>query len=333
MAHRGACHGRKQGSFNAQKEIRRSLLALCLSSQKLNAIVTPFLYRQVILVKGTELTAPELPLEENWEFPDRGIVTLGLFLRTMLERPELRSYVRQLDVRFFLIDIPNLDRLETPLPFLQAVQEWEFGFLSKIISCAKSEYDSAVLDYVGISEKGPSDDLAERTFTAILCLIPTLHALAFPPPPGEKWCRDGISHYDEDLSLSSHRDGSYYHTASSLLELAYHDTRLSSAILQNLETVRLTFVPEFTPSNSRAHRYHKSSDPTLPVDPNYTFQIDACLGVLLAPNLKEFETDMDTGTKATGFHHRGALADLKVQRAFLTTNAFTQDVLEHRCLE
>lgn len=313
----------------AEEELKHSLLAMSLSSRKLNAVVIPFLYRQVILVKGIELNVPELLTEEDQIFPDRGILTLALFLRTMLERPELRNYVNHLDLRFFLVDIKTDDWRNAPSYFYRAVTKWEFGFSKKVFSCAKSEYDCAVLDHVGFSNEGASHDLAERIFMAILSLIPQLRTLAFPPPPEKRWCRGDVDDFDDDLS--TYRDRSYYHTLSSLLGLAYHDARLSSVILQNLEAVRFTFIPDFIPFNSQARYYFKDDDPTRLVYPAYTFQIDACLSILQAPNLKELETDIDTGIVGAGIHHQVPLANLKIQRAFLSSTSFAQDMLEYAC--
>ncbi|KAH7013090.1 hypothetical protein EDB80DRAFT_709320 [Ilyonectria destructans] len=322
----------------AERELKRSLLSMSLSSRRLNAVVTPFLYQQVILVKGIELHVPELLQEEYEIFPDRGIVTLALFLRTMLERPELRNYVNHLDLRFFLVHIKIDNSLNAPPYVSRAVKrwesgfskKWEFGFSKKVFSCAKSEYDCAVLDHVGLSNGGTSHDLAQRIFMAILCLIPQLRTLAFPPPPGKRWCREDVDDFDEDLS--THRDRSYYHTLSSLLGLAYQDARLSSAILQNLDAVRFTVIPDFIPADSPV-RYGSRSDydPTLPADPPYTFQIDACLSILQAPNLRELETDMDTGIRGAGIHHQVPLANMKIQRAFLTSASFAQEMLEYAC--
>ncbi|KAL6408307.1 hypothetical protein AUP68_08163 [Ilyonectria robusta] len=186
----------------------------------------------------------------------------------------------------------------------------------EMAACAKSEYNCAVLDHVGLSNGGTSHDLAERIFTAILCLIPQLRTLAFPPPPGKAWCRGYVKDFDEDVS--NHTNRCTYNTLSSLLGRVCHDARLSSATLQNLDAVRLTVIPRTDSWNAKARPY-------------YTFQIDACLSILQAPSLKELETDMDTATRGIGLHSQVPLANLKIQRAFLTSAAFDQEMLEYVC--
>ncbi|KAH6955775.1 hypothetical protein BKA56DRAFT_663184 [Ilyonectria sp. MPI-CAGE-AT-0026] len=286
----------------AEEERKRSLLAISLSSRKLNATVAPFLYQHVILMKGIELDVPQLSTEKDQIFPDRGIATLALFLRTMLERPQLRKYIHHLDLRFFLLYFTIKDWLGPPQSSLRAVTKWELGFSQMIFSCAKSEYDCAVLDHVGLSNGGTSHDLAERIFTAILCLIPQLRTLAFPPPPGKAWCRGYVVGFDDDDS--AHTDRCTYNTLNSLLGRAYHDARLSSATLQNLDAVRLTSIPRTDSWNATA-------------------QIDACLSILQAPNLKELKTDMDTATRGIWIAQPG--------RAFLALAAFDQEMLEYVC--
>ncbi|KAH8667157.1 hypothetical protein BGZ61DRAFT_461313 [Ilyonectria robusta] len=234
----------------------------------------------------------------------------------MLERPQLRKYVHHLDLLFFLLDVKVKDWFGPPQSSLRAVTKWELGFSQKTFSCAKSEYDCAVLDHVSLSNGGTSHDLAERIFTAILCLIPQLRTLAFPPPPGKAWCRGYVKDFDEDVS--DHTNRGTYNTLSSLLGRVSHDARLSSATLQNLDAVRLTVIPRTDSWNAKARPY-------------YTFQIDACLSILQAPNLKELETDMDTATRGIGLHSQVPLANLKIQRAFLTSAAFDQEMLEYVC--
>ncbi|KAH6991395.1 hypothetical protein BKA56DRAFT_574358 [Ilyonectria sp. MPI-CAGE-AT-0026] len=312
----------------AHQESRRNLLHLTLSCRRLNIVATPLLYRNVLLTKSAE--SDEVDLAEETR-PDRGALTLALFLQTMLAQPALRNHVRHLDCWFFFARI--LDMLGTDIPdstirMLQA-QEWEY--FKTASSCAQSEHDRAVLAHVGLNDELPVDAL-ERVFAAILCLIHGLQTVSFPPPPGKKWCLNGFRDgSDDEESFNLYLDAARYDTLSSLLQLAYQDRLLSSTTLQNLEAVRFTFVPEFSPINSRGHTYSINPDPSVPLNPEYSFHIDACIGILQAPKVQEFEMDSANGTRASELTHDFCLADLKIKRAFFTSAAETQQVLDDAC--
>ncbi|KAH6974807.1 hypothetical protein EDB80DRAFT_693096 [Ilyonectria destructans] len=116
---------------DSQKDRRRNLVNLCLSCRKVNAIATPLLYRDVFLNK---LNQPEYSEEEERnDAADEGVFTLGLFLRTMLERPELRAHVRHLDCWFILS--PVLDYETDPLPGLDTYRIYR-------IECPALSFDS-----------------------------------------------------------------------------------------------------------------------------------------------------------------------------------------------
>ncbi|KAH7147057.1 hypothetical protein B0J13DRAFT_621978 [Dactylonectria estremocensis] len=121
-----------------QKERRRNLVNLCLSCRKVNALATPLLYHDVFLNK---LNRPEYSEEEKRnDSADEGVFTLGLFLRTMLERLKLRAHVRHLDYWFILS--PALDYETDPLPRSGFNGSREFQLLKEYVSGAHSEKDS-----------------------------------------------------------------------------------------------------------------------------------------------------------------------------------------------
>lgn len=59
-----------------------------------------------------------------------------------------------------------------------------------------------------------------------------------------------MADFDEDVS--AHTDRYTYNTLSSLFGRAYHDARLSSDTLQNLDAVRLTVIPRTESWNAKA---------------------------------------------------------------------------------
>ncbi|KAH7001036.1 hypothetical protein EDB80DRAFT_721376 [Ilyonectria destructans] len=311
----------------AHQESRQNLLHLTLSCRRLNTVATPFLYGHVLLTKSTE--RDEDPAEEKR--PDRGALTLALFLQTMLAQPELRNHVRHLDCWFFLAHILDMTGTDTPDSTVRMLQAQEWEYFKTAISCAQSEHDRAVLAHVGLKDELPVDAL-ERAFAAVLCLTDGLQTVSFPPPPGKKWCLKGFGDGSEaeEETFNLYLDAARYDTLSSLLQLAYHD-RLLSSTLRNLEAVRFTFVPEFSPINSRAHSYSIDPDTSVPLNPRYSFHIDACIGILQAPKVEEFEMDSANGTRASELTHDFCLADLKIKRAFFTSAASTQQVLDDAC--
>ncbi|KAL6413075.1 hypothetical protein AUP68_02572 [Ilyonectria robusta] len=313
----------------AHQESRRNLLHLTLSCRRLNTVATPFLYGYVLLTKSNESDEVDLAEEKR---PDRGALTLALFLKTMLAQPALRSHVRHLDCWFFLAHILDMLGTDTPDSTIRMLQAQEWEYFKTAISCAQSEHDLAVLAHVGLNDELPVDAL-ERVFAAILCLTDGLQTVSFPPPPGKKWCLKGFGDGSdaEEESFNLYLDAARYDTLSSLLQLAYQDRLLSSTTLQNLEAVRFTFVPEFSPINSRAHTYSIDPDTSVPLNPGYSFHIDACIGILQAPKVEEFEMDSANGTRASELTHDFCLADLKIKRAFFTSAASTQQVLDDAC--
>lgn len=317
----------------AHQESRRNLLHLTLSCRRLNTVATPFLYGHVLLTKSTEIGKDDLSAEEKR--PDRGALTLALFLRTMLAQPELRNHVRHLDCWFFLAHILDMTETDAPDSTIRILQAREWGFFKTAISGAQSEHDHAILAHVGLNDELPVDTL-ERVFAAVLCLTYGLQTVSFPPPPGKKWCLKGFGDADgfdagEEETFNLYLDAARYDTLSSLLQLAYQDRLLSSTTLQNLEAVRFTFVPKFSPINSRAHSYSIDPDTSVPLNPGYSFHIDACIGILQAPKVEEFEMDSANGTRASELTHDFCLADLKIKRAFFTSAANTQQVLDDTC--
>lgn len=205
------------------------------------------------------------------------------------------------------------------------------------MSGTRSEKDLYILQEVGLGiyDNPRTNDAAERAFAAILLLTTELRTLSFPPPPESTWHRGdsdvSISADDEDRSWDAYKVSGYYDVLSNILEYAYDDPKLSPTTLQRLEAVRFTFVPSFLPYNSSARYYPTEGDPGVPAYPAYTYQLDACLGILRAPRVVELESDADNGRRKVEFHHRGTLGELNLRRAFFSSSGFDQGALEDAC--
>lgn len=300
-----------QGYRTAQEETRSTLLNLCRTCRKLNAVVTPFLYGHVTLKRlacyPEHLVMPQPKTQSRLRVtrpssrpaPARGIATLGLFLRTLVEWPALRSQVRHLECRFFLLDAvegmaDSSGATDTPKDIVIARARWELESLRQACRSPKTTQDIAVFEHVGLS-KGTTlpEEVHERALAAILLLTTDLQSVALAPTPGRNYCPlpwRHNSHYMSEIRFRSGYSGRYC-TLNSLLEQAFDDHRLSTTTLRSLEAVQLVFLVDHHLQFNGLYHARMVRDRSLPHYAQYLFRIDACSALLKAPKVVEFRAD------------------------------------------
>ncbi|VUC21072.1 unnamed protein product [Clonostachys rosea] len=270
-----------EGRNRAQASATRTLLSLLREAANL------FLYRTIVL--------RAIPLGSAKKTPaiDTSIITLSLFLRTLLERPYLTSHVLHIECQFFL-RLESALSPETPPEHLQSLRRKSAKIYKQAIQGKRSLSGSnaSVLDFVACSGDEAPSDLGERCFAAILCLLPNIQSLALPPLPRPEWCVTGWvddvgGQTDDDASDWGDEDviNGEYQMLNSLLGLLREYDSVSSQILHRLRHLRFTYCPDYIPDN-----YSNMREGLLSLavgSPRYTFRISACLSLLRCPNLRE----------------------------------------------
>ncbi|ROT41180.1 hypothetical protein SODALDRAFT_376879 [Sodiomyces alkalinus F11] len=259
------------------------LWSLCLSSRKLSSIATPFLYRSIILRRGSPLRRARDPNPRPFLSAD----SLVLLLRTLLESPRLRVAVRELDCYLFLKEFPPHCSLEFHAegePKRQ-VDDWlavadSWARLSDSISMPGSEHDRRILGHVGMPWPGlPTrfphlsfPNLAERLFAAVLFLCANLRSVTLRCLP-----------YWPDFPPAEIR----YDTLSKLLESSLEDPILRNTTLQNLDVVR--FASQEGIKAAGLDRTGSGS-----TDCFFT-RVDTCPGLVQIPSVMEIGSHITNG--------------------------------------
>ncbi|CAH0045846.1 unnamed protein product [Clonostachys solani] len=261
---------------------------------------------------------------------------MSLFLRTLLERPDLRSHVLHIECQFFL-RLQGALSPETPPDLLQTLREKSLNIYEQAIRGARSlsDLNAAVLDFVAYSGDEAPSDLGERCLAAILCLVPNIQSLALPPLPRPEWC---VSGWADDAAVEVKDDASdwgdedvingEYQTLNALLGLLREYDSASHKVLHGLTHLRFTYCPNYIPDNFSNMR--QGLLPSAVEWPRYTFRISACLNLLRCPNLMEVVID-SLGT-LKDFH--GILPPLasapgyNFQRLHLITSSSTELALD-----
>jgi hypothetical protein len=181
---------------------------------------------------------------------------------------------------------------------LEELREKSVNVYEQAIQGARSlsNLNAAVLDLVAHSGEESPSDLGERCLAAILCLVPNIQSLAFPPLPRPEWCvsgwvGDADGEANDDASDWSDEDiiNDEYQTLDSLLGLLREYDGVSHKVLHRLTHLRFTYCPNYIPDN-----YSKMRQGLLPTAvewPHYTFRISACANLLRCPNLMEVVVD------------------------------------------
>ncbi|KAK7211761.1 hypothetical protein V2G26_018939 [Clonostachys chloroleuca] len=280
-----------KGRDRAQASATQILLVLSLTCRRFREAANLFLYRTVVLRAAPLGSANKTPTI------DTSIITMSLFLRTLLERPDLRSLVLHIECQFFL-RLQGALSPETPPDVLKELREKSANVYEQAIQGARSlsKLNAAVLDFVAHSGEKPPSDLGERCLTAILCLVPNIQSLTFPPLPRPEWCvsgwvDDADGEVNDDVSDWSDEDiiNDEYQTLNSLLGLLREYGGVSHRVLHRLTHLRFTSCPNYIPDN-----YSKMRQGLLPSAvgwPHYTFRISACVNLLRCPNLVEVVID------------------------------------------
>ncbi|CAG9992246.1 unnamed protein product [Clonostachys byssicola] len=261
---------------------------------------------------------------------------MSLFLRTLLERPDLRSLVLHIECQFFL-RLQGALSPETPPDVLRKLREKSVNIYEQATQGARSlsDLNAAVLDFVAYSGDEAPSDLGERCLAAILCLVPNLQSLALPPLPRPEWCVSGWvddagSEVNDDASDWDDEDmiNGEYQTLNSLLGLLREYDSVSHKVLHRLMHLRFTYCPGYIPDN-----FSKMREGLLSLRyewPQYTFRISACINLLRCPNLKEVVLDsLGTLKDFHGILPRLASAPgYNFQRLHLVTSSSTELALD-----
>ncbi|CAG9990787.1 unnamed protein product [Clonostachys byssicola] len=300
----------------ATAQATKALVTLSLVSRRLREAATISLYRRVTLVPRR---LPGSPIASEAP-PHDSVVPLTLFLRTLVERPDLQPLVQSLDCQFFLrhaeSTIANEDNPASAPRYQKA-----FEFHKHIIESTKRSplsQEDLILKHVAATNHGRVNDTSERALAAILCLTPELRALSLAPLPAMKWLLTTAS--NREFFALQHEY--HYHTLVSLVESA-RQSKICPGALQHLQAVRFTALFGFKAFGGLEDVAHSEveDDPTRRHCAGYTFPLCSCLKLLLGPNITEFEAD------AVDKYHPGNFRDPKVpihcsiKRAYFTISA------------
>ncbi|CAH0058011.1 unnamed protein product [Clonostachys solani] len=269
----------------ATAQSTKALVTLCLVSRRLRDAATLSLYRHVTLVPRKipgSVAASRVALDD-------GVMPLTLFLRTLVQRPDLRPLVQTLDCQFFLRHAESTPAsLESSKSALRYQEDFQFH--KQIIESTTRpplSQEDLILNHVAATNPGRVNDTCERALAAILCLVSELRSLSLPPLPHSKW----LIVTDDEWELYAPQNEYHYNTLSSLVETA-RQSEFSACALQHLEAVRFTGWRGFDGFNSdKEVVYNPPADPTLPDCPDHTFPLSSCLNLLLGPNITDFKAD------------------------------------------
>lgn len=305
----------------ATAQSTKALVTLCLVSRRFREAATISLYRHVTLVPRS---LPGSPAASEATSHD-GVVPLTLFLRTLVERPDLQPLVQSLDCQFFLRHAESTPAsVENPASSLRYQKAFEFH--KHIIESTKRSalsQEDLVLEHVAATNHGRVNDTSERALAAILCLTPELRAMSLAPLPASKWLIITFN----DAEFFAAQDEYHYHTLASLVKSA-RQSEICPGVLQHLQAVRFTALFGFEAFAGLEAVHHPEDDPTRRPCAGYTFPLSSCLKLLLGPNITEFEADAVDKFHPGDFRDPEVPIHCSIKRAYLTISTPLR-VLDH----